>query len=164
MMWAWLLVEVWVVLLAVAGVDGVCFGGVRGCGRACWPRVGSWKGSLLSVAAVDGAGFSCVRRRGYVRWPRCGSLCWPSLWSMVCSTRVFDVVGVSSGRGMGRSEGRTCGRPARLQTRSTVFDDVYVLAGRELGRLAGRCWCRRCVPQACSMTWARLLAEVWVAA
>ena len=28
MMWAWLLAEVWVVLLAVAGVDGVCFGGV----------------------------------------------------------------------------------------------------------------------------------------
>ena len=29
-----------VVLLAVAVVDGVCFVGVRGCGRACWSRVG----------------------------------------------------------------------------------------------------------------------------
>ena len=68
--------------------------------------------------------------------------------------RVFEVVVVAAGRGVGRSEGRTCGRPARLQTRSTVFDDVYVLAGRGVGRLAGRCRCRWCVPQACSMTWA----------
>ena len=31
---------VWVVVLAVVGVDGVGFVGVRGCGHSCWPRVG----------------------------------------------------------------------------------------------------------------------------
>ena len=45
-----------------------------------------------------------------------------------------------------------------------VFDDEGTSAGRELGQFAGRLWCRWCVPQACSMTWARLLVEVWVAA
>ena len=31
---------------------------------------------------------------------------WSSLWSMVCSTRVFDVVGVAAGRSLGRPGGR----------------------------------------------------------
>ena len=122
MSWAGLLAEDWVVLVAVFGVDGAGFSCVRGCGRVCWPRIGSTRW-LLSV-------------------------------SMVCSTSMFDDVGVSGGRGMGRGEGRTCGRPAGLQTCSTVFDDVDVLGGWCLVRGAVRCWCRWCVPQACSMTWA----------
>lgn len=108
-LWACLLVEDWVVLLAVVVVDGVCFVGVRGCGRGCWPRGGLSRRLLMAVVGVDGAGFSCVRGCGYVRWPRIGSLCWPTLWSMVCSTSVFDDVGVTAGRGVG---GRvSCSRP-----------------------------------------------------
>src|SRR5699024_3899055 len=57
MSWAWLLAEVWVVLVAAAVADGVCFVGVRGCGRGCWPRIRSWGGSLLAGGAVDGAVF-----------------------------------------------------------------------------------------------------------
>ena len=42
MSWTWLLAEVWVVLVVVAGVDGDGFVGVRCRGRDCWPRCGSW--------------------------------------------------------------------------------------------------------------------------
>src|SRR5699024_9451368 len=64
---------------------------------------------FVVVAAVGGAGFSCVRCRGRVCWPLTGSLSWPLSVSMVCSTRVFDVVGVAAGRGVG---GRvSCPRP-----------------------------------------------------
>ena len=44
-----------------------------------------------------------------------------------------------------------------------VFEVVVMFDGRGLGRLAGRRCGRWCVPQTCSMTWARLLAEDWVA-
>src|SRR5699024_5558450 len=49
MSWAWLLAEVWVVLVAAAVADGVCFVGVRGCGRGCWPWCGlsRWSWPLL---------------------------------------------------------------------------------------------------------------------
>ena len=54
-------------------------------------------------------GFSCVRRCRRVCWPLTGSLWWPLSVSMVCSTSVFDGVGVVVGRGVG---GRvTCPRP-----------------------------------------------------
>ena len=54
-------------------------------------------------------GFSCVRRCGRGCWPRTGLTRWPLLVSTVCSTRVFDDVGASAGRGVG---GRvTCSRP-----------------------------------------------------
>lgn len=130
------------------GFAGVSFATVLG-------LVVGWLACCLLVDdfGVDGAGFSCVRGCGYVRWPRTGSWCWPSLWSMVCSTRVFDGVGVVAGRGLGHGEGCTCGRPAGLQTCSTVFDDVDVLGGWCLVRGAGRCWCRWCVPQECSTLW-----------
>ena len=39
-LWLCLLTVVWVVLVAVAGADGVGFVGVRRCGRVCWPRTG----------------------------------------------------------------------------------------------------------------------------
>lgn len=45
----------------------------------------------------------------FIRWPRIGSLSWPLPVSMVCSTSVFDVVGVTAGRDVG---GRvSCSRP-----------------------------------------------------
>ena len=59
-------------LVAAAGVDGVSFGGVRGCGCSCWPRCGSPRRLLMVVVAVGGAGFSGVRGCGYVRWPLTG--------------------------------------------------------------------------------------------
>ena len=97
-------------LVVVVGVDGVCHTGVRGCGCVRWSLFGSPRRLLMAVVGVDGLGSSCIRGCGYVRWPRIGSLCWPSLWSMVCSTRVFDGVGVVAGRGVGCGEGRACGR------------------------------------------------------
>ena len=55
----------------------------------------------MVVHGVDGSGFSCVRRCGRGCWPLTGSSCWPLSLSMVCSTRVFDDVGTSAGRGVG---------------------------------------------------------------
>lgn len=89
---------------------------------------------------------------------------WSRLWSIVCVTWVFEVVGEVAGRELGRGVGRCWPWPVSMELAFPVFDDVGVVAGRELGRGAG-CRCGRwCVPQECSMTWARLLAEVWVAA
>ena len=156
-------------LVVVEGMDvGVveCVGhtSVRRRGCDCWPRCGSscWPSSVLMawaslvfevVGVVAGRGLGCrvscprplpgvtlpaspeclsPQSRGWLLGCRRVACWWPWLLSMMCSTRVFDVVGVVAGRGVGCP--------------------------------AGRCRCRWCVPQACSMTWARLLVEVWVAA
>ena len=63
----------------------------------------------MVVFGVDGLGFSCVRRCRRVCWPLTGSLWWPLPVSMVCSTSVFDDVGVTAGRGVGRRV--SCPRP-----------------------------------------------------
>ena len=44
--------------------------------------------------------------RGWLWCGRCVAYVWPLPVSMVCSTRVFDVVGVADGRGVGRHRGR----------------------------------------------------------
>ena len=66
------------------------------------------------------------------------------------------------GRGLGRGEGRTCGRPAGLQQCSSVFDVVNVLAGCGVGRVAGRYWCRCSGLRWRSMMCSQLLAVDWV--
>lgn len=119
-------------------------------------------GLFMAVVRVGGVGFGGVRGCGYVQWPRTGSIRWPSLWSMVCSTRVFDVVGVVAGRGVGRFAGRSCCRRCGLRWCSRVFDGVGVLAGRGVGRVAGRLWCRWSGLRWCSRVWACLLAVVEV--
>ena len=50
MSWAWLLAEVWVVVVVVVGVDGVGFGGVRRRVRGCWSRVGLSRVLLAPLA------------------------------------------------------------------------------------------------------------------
>ena len=61
MSWAWLLAVVWVVLVAAAVADGVCFVGVRRCGLFAGRGVGRYPGLFVVVFGVDGAGFSYVR-------------------------------------------------------------------------------------------------------
>ena len=75
---------------------------------------------------------------------------------------VFDDVGVDVGRGLGRRV--ACSWPwlVSVGLAFRVFDVVVMFDGRGLGRCAGRRCGRWCVPQACSMVWARLLAEDWV--
>ena len=96
----------------------------------------------MVVFGVDGVGFSCVRRCGHSCWPRVGSIRWSLLLSMVCSTNMFDDVGVTAGRGMGHRA--SCPRPLPGVTRPA-----------SPGCASPQCWglvCGgRCV--ACSWPW-----------
>lgn len=104
--------EVEVVELAVVVVNGVGFVGVRGCGRGCWPRGGLSRVLLAPPAwrypsGFAGVSFATVLGLG-VWW---SVLCvfvdalWPLQVSMGQAFRVFEVVGVIAGRGVGRGEG-----------------------------------------------------------
>lgn len=59
---------------------------------------------------------------------------WPLQVSVVCSTRVFDDVGVVAGRGVGRVAGRGWCRWCGTSACSSVFGGVDMLGGRRLGR------------------------------
>ena len=179
-------------MLAVHGVDGAGFSCVRGCGRVCWPRIGSTRW-LLSVSMVcstsmfDDVGVTTGRGvGGRVSCPRplpwrypsgFAGVCFATVlglgvwWSVLCvlvdalwslqvslwrAFRVFEVVDVTSGRGVGRVAGRGGCRWCGLSACSSVFEGVGVLAGRRLGCSAGRWW----TTFACSRAWPRLLAVV----
>ena len=107
--WACLLVEGWVVLVAVVGVGGVGFVGVRGCGCDYWPGCGWSRGLSAPLAlalpvrlrrgvlrhcigawcVVAGARLTGGRLVavvgvdgvGYVRVRGCGCACWPRFGS-----------------------------------------------------------------------------------
>ena len=102
--------------------------------------------------------------RGWLLGCRRVACWWPWLLSMMCSTRVFDVVGVVAGRGVGCPAGR--GRCRWRVLRWCLTLCAYLLAENWVveGVVAVRCRCRWGWLFVCSMTWARLLAEVWVAA
>lgn len=102
--------------------------------------------------------FERVRCRGRVHWPLCGSPRRSWLVSMVCSTRVFDDVGVTAGRGVGGVAGRGWCRWCGTFTCLRVFEGVGGCAGRRLGCSGGRWW----TTFACSRVWSRLLAVVLV--
>ena len=87
---------------------------------------------------------------------------WPWLLSMMCSTRVFEVVGVVGGRGLGRGEGRCWPWWLSMVCSTRVFDIVVVAAGRSPGRPGGRRRCRWRVLRWCLTLCAYLLAENWV--
>ena len=87
---------------------------------------------------------------------------WPWLLSMMCSTRVFDVVGVVAGRGVGCCAGR--GRCRWRVLRWCLTLCAYLLAENWAveGVVAVRCRCRWVWLFVCSTLWAWLLAADWV--
>ena len=93
----------------MVSVDGAGFSCVRRCGLFAGRGLGHCAGLFVVVFGVDGVGFSCVRRCGHSCWPRTRSTRWPLLVSMVCSTSMFDDVGVTAGRGVGHRA--SCPRP-----------------------------------------------------
>ena len=111
------------------------------------------------MVSVDGSGFSCVRRCGRGCWPLTGSLCWPLLVSMVYSTSVFDVVGITAGRGVG---GRvSCPRPLPWRYPSG-FAGVFHATVLGLGVWWSVCCLLVVVlwPLLVSMVWAMCVFEV----
>ena len=136
-----MLAEVEVVVLAVVVVDGVCFVGVRGCGRGWWSRIG-WSRVLSTPPAwrhpTGFAGVSFATVAGLVVG-----------WSLGCLLRCLLMVVVVVD-GVGFVGVRGCGRG--------WWSRVWVVALPARGRRR----CRLCVPQECSMSWVWLLAEVWV--
>ena len=85
-------------LVAVAGVDGAGFLGVRGCGRACCPRFGSCCWSWLVSMARDICVFERVRGYGVPSGCRLGRRdC-----LLVDDFCVFTGVVAPSGRRLGR--------------------------------------------------------------
>ena len=104
---------VWVVLLAVVVVDGVGFVGVRRCVRVGWSRGGLSRVLLAPPAWRHPSGFAGVSFAtvlGLVVGLSVGCRWVVGPWSVSVSmawvTRVFEVVGVAAGRGLGRGEGR----------------------------------------------------------
>ena len=100
--------------------------------------------------------------RGWLLGCRRVACWWPLLVSVGLAFRVFEIVGMVAGRGVGRRV--ACSWPwlVSVGLAFRVFDVVVMFDGRGVGRGAGRRCVRWCVPQACSMVWARLLAEDWV--
>ena len=64
---------------------------------------------VVGVVGVDDVFHMRVRLGGRDCWPRVGLLCWPSSVSMELAFRVFEVVGVVAGRGLGCRV--SCSRP-----------------------------------------------------
>lgn len=151
---------------------------------------------MVAVVGVDDVGHMGVRLGVRGCWPRSRSLCWPSSVSMELAFRVFDVVAVTGGRGVGRPSGRRrcrwCGLrwcstlwarllaegwvvacPARApcpaspyRLRRSVFRHCVGAGCGVVGVLPACCRgrCRWSWLLVCSMTWAWMLAEDWVAA
>lgn len=84
--------------VAVAGVDGVCFIGVRCCGCGCWPRCGSSCWPLLVSMELAFPVFDVVIHSLAEDWVVVLACSWPFLVSAGLAFRVFDDVGVVAGR------------------------------------------------------------------
>ena len=157
--------EVEVVLLAVVVVDGVGFVGVRRGGCVGWSRVG-----LPSVLLAPLPGVTLPASPEYLSplywgwlWGGRSTACpWTTSVSMVWVIRVFEVVGVTVGRGVGRPGGRCRCRWSWLFVCSMTWFIRWPRFESLWWPVRGRFWCRWGWLFACSMTWAWLLAEDWV--
>ena len=84
-------------VLAVVVVDGVSFVGVRGCGRACWLRVGLSCDLLAPPARRHPTGFAGVSFATVL-----GLVVWWSVCCLLVVVVVVDGVGHTGVRGCGR--------------------------------------------------------------
>ena len=146
--WGWSSVWAWVLALVGARCRGLC---VR-----LLPR------PLPGVTLPASPECLSPQSRGWLWGGRRVACVWPWLLSMMCSTRVFEVVGVVGGRGLGRGEGRCWPWWLSMVCSTRVFDIVVVAAGRSPGRPGGRRRCRWRVLRWCLTLCAYLLAENWV--
>ena len=162
----------------------------RGCWPRCGSS--SWSSSVLMawasvvfdvVCEVAGRGLGCrvscsrplpdVTRPASPECPspQCRGLlvgCWRvACWwttslSIAYSTRVFDVVGVAAGRGVGCPGGRGRCRWGWLFVCSMSWFIRWPRFGSLSWPVRGRSWCQWSGLFVCSTMWVRLLAEVWV--
>lgn len=91
----------------------------------------------MGVVGVDGVYHMRVRLGGRDCWPRTGLSWWPWPVSMAWASLVFEVVGVTVGRGVGCGEGRCWPFMVSMGLAFRMFDSVGVVAGRGLGRCTG---------------------------
>src|SRR5699024_8307176 len=142
--------------LAVVVVDGVGFVGIRGCGRGCWSRVG-W--SRVLSAPLPGvtlpASPECLspQSRGWLLGGWCVACVWSWLLLMSWVIRVFEVVGVVVGRGVGCPGGRGRCWWCVLRWCSTLWAWLLAEDCVVVRVVAGRSWCGWSGLFPCSMVW-----------
>ena len=156
------------------------------CGSSCWPSsvLMAWASLVFEVVGiVAGRGLGCrvscprplpgvtqpaspeclsPQSRGWLWGCRRVACWWTTSLSIAYSTRVFDVVGVAAGRGVGCPGGRGRCRWGWLFVCSTLWFIRWPGIGSLSWPVRGRSWCQWSGLFVCSTMWVRLLAENWV--